>query len=103
MAIIPGGMLNKFKAEFIWLETPEEAAGIDMALTLLSELEGTDVAEGVALAIEYAPLPPFDSGRPELARPEVLVAARRRLEELGAARNAAAKRAAARLELPPGA
>jgi hypothetical protein len=32
MSVIPGGMLNKFKSEFIWLETPEECAGIDLAL-----------------------------------------------------------------------
>lgn len=32
MSVIPGGMLNKFKAEFIWLETPEEVAGFDPAL-----------------------------------------------------------------------
>lgn len=55
MAIIPGGMLNKFKAEFIWLETPEEAAGIDMAL------QGKDCAYfakgkfGVASGIRMPP------------------------------------------------
>lgn len=55
MAIIPGGMLNKFKAEFIWLETPEEAAGIDMAL------QGKDCAYfakgkfGVASGIKLPP------------------------------------------------
>jgi len=76
-------------------------AGIDMALTLLAELESPDFAEGISLAIEYAPDPPFVAGRPELARPEILVAARRRLEELGAARRAAAKRAAARLSPSP--
>jgi len=78
-------------------------AGIDMALTLLAELEGPDLAEAIALAIEYAPDPPFGAGRPELARPELLAAAQRRLEELGATRRATAKRAAARLIVPHGA
>ncbi len=32
MAIIPGGMLNKFKGEFIWQTQPEECAGVDLAL-----------------------------------------------------------------------
>jgi hypothetical protein len=32
MAVISGGMLNKFKGEFIWLLTPEECAGVDLAL-----------------------------------------------------------------------
>ena len=47
-------------------------AGIDFALVLLAELAGRDHAEGVQLGLEYAPAPPFDRGRPELARPEVL-------------------------------
>src|SRR5215472_1291428 len=34
-------------------------AGIDLALTVLAEVAGRDVAEGVQLAIEYAPEPPF--------------------------------------------
>ncbi|MFZ1869029.1 MAG: DJ-1/PfpI family protein, partial [Steroidobacteraceae bacterium] len=45
-------------------------AGIDMALTVLAEIAGVDHAQTVQLAIEYAPMPPFDSGRPESARPE---------------------------------
>ncbi len=32
MAVIPGGMLNKVKGEFIWHETPDEVAGVDLAL-----------------------------------------------------------------------
>lgn len=32
MAVIPGGMLNKFKGEFIWLEKPHDCAGVDLAL-----------------------------------------------------------------------
>ncbi len=71
-------------------------AGIDMALTVMAEIAGRDFAEAVQLAIEYAPMPPFDSGRPELARPEILAAASKRLNAARADRDAAIARAAAR-------
>ncbi|WP_375465248.1 DJ-1/PfpI family protein [uncultured Methylobacterium sp.] len=54
-------------------------AGIDFALTVVSELAGIEAAQGVQLAIEYAPAPPFDAGTPETAPPAVLAAARARL------------------------
>jgi transcriptional regulator GlxA family with amidase domain len=69
-------------------------AGIDMALTVIAEIAGEDFAQTVQLAIEYAPAPPFDSGTPERARPEIVAIARKRLESLGAERWAAARRAA---------
>lgn len=49
-------------------------AGIDFAFVLLEELAGRDFAESMQLGLEYAPAPPFNSGRPELARPEILAA-----------------------------
>ena len=64
-------------------------AGIDMALEVMAEIGGRDLAETVQLAIEYAPAPPFDSGRPELAREPVLRAARARLDSVRAERDAA--------------
>ncbi len=42
-------------------------AGIDFALTLAAELAGETVAQAIQLTLEYAPAPPFDSGRPERA------------------------------------
>jgi cyclohexyl-isocyanide hydratase len=72
-------------------------AGIDMALAVVAEIAGRDYAEAVQLAIEYAPAPPFDSGRPELAREPVLRAAQARLDTMRAERDAAVHRAAARL------
>jgi len=72
-------------------------AGIDMALTVLAEIAGVDYAQAVQLAIEYAPMPPFDSGRPEGARPEIVAAARQRLDATRAERDAAVRRAAAAL------
>ena len=72
-------------------------AGIDMALEIMSEVAGREYAETVQLAIEYAPAPPFDSGRPELAREPVLRAALSRVDAVRAQRDAAVQRAAARL------
>jgi transcriptional regulator GlxA family with amidase domain len=45
------------------------SAGIDMALTLVGLMEGTDMAEAVQLGIEYDPQPPYDAGAPSKARP----------------------------------
>jgi cyclohexyl-isocyanide hydratase len=47
-------------------------AGIDFAFTVLAEVAGDDFAQTVQLALEYAPAPPFDAGRPETAPAHVL-------------------------------
>lgn len=47
-------------------------AGIDIALTIVSELKGADVAKTIQLALEYDPEPPFVSGRPEKAEPHIV-------------------------------
>jgi cyclohexyl-isocyanide hydratase len=73
-------------------------AGIDMALAVVAEIAGRDFAQAVELALEYAPEPPFQCGRPEKARPEIVAAARRRLDSMRTQRDAAVKRAAMRLE-----
>lgn len=52
-------------------------AGIDIALTIVADLAGEDVAKMIQLAIEYAPAPPFNSGRPETAEPETVAAVQR--------------------------
>ncbi len=72
-------------------------AGIDMALTVVGEIAGVDFAERVQLGMEYAPAPPFNSGRPENARPEIATAVRERLTATWEAREAAARRAALRI------
>jgi transcriptional regulator GlxA family with amidase domain len=72
-------------------------AGIDMALTVMAEIAGRDFAEGVQLALEYAPEPPFAGGRPELARAAVLAAVRERLASRWPSRRAAVDEAAAAL------
>ncbi len=72
-------------------------AGIDMALSVVAEIAGRDFAEGVQLAVEYAPEPPFDSGRPESARGAVVAAVRARIEALAPERRAVAERIGAAL------
>jgi len=72
-------------------------AGIDFALTMVAEMAGRDVAEGIQLGIEYAPAPPFESGSPESARPEVLAAVRERMDRARAAREAMVAKVAAQL------
>ncbi len=58
------------------------SAGIDMALTLVGREFGEDVAKAIQLGIEYDPAPPFDSGSPDKAKPE-LVELIRSMEEQG--------------------
>lgn len=57
------------------------SSGIDMALALVSKLEGELCAQAVQLAIEYDPAPPTDTGSPLKATPEILQKA---MELLGA-------------------
>ena len=47
-------------------------AGIDFALTLVSLLIDRRTAEAIQLRLEYNPAPPFNSGSPDTAPPEVL-------------------------------
>lgn len=47
------------------------SAGIDMALTLAGRIAGRQVAEAIQLGIEYDPQPPFDTGSPAKAGPEL--------------------------------
>ncbi len=72
-------------------------AGIDMALTVMAEVAGDDYAQSVQLGLEYAPAPPFNTGRPDLAPQHILSATQQRYERVRGARDAAVQRAAARL------
>ncbi len=61
-------------------------AGIDFALTVVAEIAGPAVAQGIQLQIEYAPAPPFDAGNPETVPPDVLASALQRYALMRAAR-----------------
>jgi cyclohexyl-isocyanide hydratase len=79
-------------------------AGIDGALRVAALLRGDRIAEQIQLSIEYAPEPPFNSGTPQTAPPEVLEAAQASFRQITEARLATAQRIAARLGIngPPG-
>ncbi len=55
-------------------------AGIDFGLTLLAHLRGDTAAKCSQLMMEYDPKPPFDSGTPFVADPEVVAIVNRMLE-----------------------
>ncbi len=48
------------------------SSGIDMALRLVTRINGPEVAQAVQLGIEYDPQPPHDAGAPEKAPPEIV-------------------------------
>jgi transcriptional regulator GlxA family with amidase domain len=60
------------------------SAGIDMALRLVAETYGSQVARAVQLGIEYAPEPPFDSGSSEGAAADLVAAVLAGLARRGA-------------------
>lgn len=71
--------------------------GLDGALRVASLMCDERVAQQIQLAIEYAPDPPFHSGTPQTAPPEVLQAARASVQKITEARLVTAQRIAARL------
>ncbi|MDX6650727.1 MAG: hypothetical protein QOJ97_2678 [Solirubrobacteraceae bacterium] len=48
------------------------SSGIDMALVLTARLTSPEVAQAIQLGIEYDPQPPYDTGSPEKAPPELV-------------------------------
>lgn len=72
-------------------------AGIDFALVVIAELAGQDVAEAVQLSLEYAPEPPFSSGRPEETSAEIYDAVAARIAGAMPVRKAALESAVVRL------
>lgn len=51
-------------------------AGLDFGLTLLGKVAGDELGRVAELAMEYAPEPPYGTGRPGLADPATLARAR---------------------------
>jgi cyclohexyl-isocyanide hydratase len=72
-------------------------AGIDFALTLVSLMVDRQTAEMIQLRLEYNPAPPFNSGSPDTAPPEILALIKERIAPGQERRGNAVKRAAARL------
>lgn len=65
-------------------------AGIDFGLRIAAQLRGEDYARALELTLEYDPQPPFGSGTPEKAPPNIEKAARAMYEPLHAAARDAA-------------
>lgn len=70
-------------------------AGIDFGLTLAARLSSELNAQGIQLALEYNPAPPFHAGTPETAPAEITERARKRLGPFLESAQKAAKAAAA--------
>jgi cyclohexyl-isocyanide hydratase len=55
-------------------------SGLDFAFTVLAALRGAEAAQTLQLLLEYDPHPPFDSGHPRVAAPELVEKVRRMAE-----------------------
>jgi cyclohexyl-isocyanide hydratase len=74
-------------------------AGIDFGLYVASLIANEEVARAIQLQLEYDPEPPFNSGSPATAGPELVAAARQSAATMLSERWAATRRAAQQLEL----
>lgn len=63
----------------------------------VAELKGREVAEAIQLMIEYDPEPPYDSGLPDRAAPELVQRVRQNAEQLQRQREIAITGAAQKL------
>ena len=72
-------------------------AGIDFALTLVSQLLDEKTAQAIQLGLEYNPAPPFNSGSPDTAPSEVLALVRERTAPRQTRRGEMVAQAAAKL------
>ena len=66
-------------------------------MTLVSLLHDQKTAEAIQLRLEYNPAPPFNSGSPDTAPPEVLAFMKDRIAAAQVRRGEMVERAAARL------
>jgi putative intracellular protease/amidase len=58
------------------------SSGIDMALSLVANIAGDQLAQAIQLGIEYDPQPPFDSGSTDKAPAHIVELVRSRASEL---------------------
>lgn len=76
-------------------------SGIDGALTVAALLRGDIAAQSIQLYMEYAPFPPFRSGRPTTAPPEVVARVRECAAPITAQRLETARCVCEKLALDP--
>jgi cyclohexyl-isocyanide hydratase len=72
-------------------------SGLDFAFTVLAKLRGDAAAKSLQLLLEYDPAPPFDSGHPRVAAPELVQAVRTMTHKMLQERLTVSRRAAGRL------
>ena len=72
-------------------------AGIDFALTLVSQMVDRRTAEAIQLRLEYNPAPPFNAGSPDTAPADILAMMKERIAPAQARRGEMIDRAAARM------
>ena len=80
-----------------YISTAGVTAGLDGSLKIASILRNDEVAQEIQLDIEYAPDPPFHSGTPDTAPPEVICAFFAQYAHVKESREAEARRFATKL------
>lgn len=73
-------------------------SGIDMALRVVADAAGEEVARRIQLAIEYDPAPPFAGGTPTTSPPQIVAAVLAGSRQRRAERETMVRQAAARLK-----
>jgi cyclohexyl-isocyanide hydratase len=56
-------------------------SGVDFGIKVAGQWAGEDMGRLIELIMEYAPQPPYGTGRPDLADPQTLTAARAALQQ----------------------
>ena len=72
-------------------------SGLDFAFTVLAKLRGDEAAKTLQLLLEYDPAPPFESGHPRVATPELVEKVRAMADKMLRERREVSTRVAARL------
>lgn len=91
---------SRFVVDGNYISTAGVTAGLDGSLKVASMLRNDQVAQQIQLAIEYAPDPPFHSGTPDTAPPEVIRAFFEQYGNVQKSRAAEAHRFAIKLGIP---
>jgi len=72
-------------------------SGLDFAFTVLAKLRGDEAAQSLQLLLEYDPAPPFQSGHPRVAAPELVQKVRQMADKMLRERREVSTRVAERL------
>jgi cyclohexyl-isocyanide hydratase len=64
-----------------WLTGGDVTAGVDFGIAVAGHWAGESMGRVIELIMEYAPQPPYGTGRPELADPQSLAAARTAMQQ----------------------